>query len=485
MKLQEIVVGNTFPSKTNVKGRIEGKDFDDLVASIKEKGVLQPVLARRMKDDKGSNYIEVIAGNRRLEAARKAGLKFIPAQVVEMTDVEAREAQIIENLQREDIHPLDEGEQYRELIEESKYEIPAVAAKVGKEERYIKQRLFLTNLTEKSANAYRNGKFTDGHAVLMAKLSSNDQSAALKYVCDRWNTPSVKELKEWIEAEFYNILSFQPWLKDEEAMKAVGKCRECQPNTSSLFGDVKEGACTDLKCWKRKMGKYIDYRVEKEKESGGTLVKITKEYDYTSQKNKRGVLIRNNYEMLSTKKKHHCASAQKAIVAEDKDLGTIVWICADPECKEHGKNHSSYELTPKEIAKRKEERKKELDKEKEKKEKEAKEMSSILALIKDPILKSGSGMLDIILDLVLVRNGEQYTKPVCHRHRWEAVKVGRKGWGMNSSKVTMFSDWEKTIRENYAKLTEDGKFRLIIEIMLETAWDEPKKRIIGMIKSLK
>src|ERR1039457_5106951 len=115
MNLQNLKVAECHESATNPRGKdFEGKQFDELVASIKEKGVLVPVLARKTSSSARSAVCEVIAGNRRLRAAVKAGLKEIPAQVVEMMDDEAREAQIVENLQREDVHPLEEGEAYRQ-----------------------------------------------------------------------------------------------------------------------------------------------------------------------------------------------------------------------------------------------------------------------------------------------------------------------------------------------------------------------------------
>ena len=186
MKLQLIKVTLAYESDTNPRGKkFEGPSFDDLVASIKEKGVLVPVIAR--PKEKGGKSFEIVAGNRRFRAAGLAGLKEIPARVEELSDDEAREVQIIENLQREDVHPLEEGEAYHKIIEESKYEIAAIAAKVGKSETYVRQRLFLTNLSEKSAKAYRKGDITDGHAVLIAKLSPNDQIEAVKFASDEWD----------------------------------------------------------------------------------------------------------------------------------------------------------------------------------------------------------------------------------------------------------------------------------------------------------
>src|SRR2546421_11245199 len=103
--LHAIKISLAYESDTNPRGsRFEGATFDELVASIKEKGVLVPVLARPRK--KGAQEFEIIAGNRRFRAAQIAGLAEIPANVQELTDIEAREAQIVENLQRADVHPL-------------------------------------------------------------------------------------------------------------------------------------------------------------------------------------------------------------------------------------------------------------------------------------------------------------------------------------------------------------------------------------------
>jgi len=125
MKLQNIKITHCYESPTNPRGlEIRRPAFQELVASVREKGVLMPVLARPQKDK-----FEIVAGNRRLRAAKVAGLTEIPARIEEMTDIEVREAQIVENLQRADVHPLEEGMAYRKLIEESGYDVAAVGRK--------------------------------------------------------------------------------------------------------------------------------------------------------------------------------------------------------------------------------------------------------------------------------------------------------------------------------------------------------------------
>lgn len=463
MKLENIKVAMAYESATNPRGKdFEGNAFDDLVASVKEKGVLVPVIARPNK--KGDKQFEIVAGNRRFRAAKTVGLKEIPARVEEMTDEQAREVQIIENLQREDVHPIEEGKSYRQLMEKSKYDIATIAAKVGKSESYIKQRLYLTNLTDKSAKFYRTGKMTDGHAVLIARLSENDQTAAIKFIADEWDMPTVKDLKGWIDDTFYNQLENQPWLNSKEENAAVGPCKECQPNRNSLFGEVKDGACTDLKCWNRKMTKYVDYKISQNPE----LVKVCKEYGMPDNKD---VLSLSNYEMLSTNKKKQCDSAKQGIVAEGKDRGTIIYICADPKCKTHGSQVTPYAKSPEE----KEQRKKEQEKALKEKGKEDKKLLAVLDNIKYPVTEHG---LDVLLELVLKKYRQETLRDVAKRHKWEPVKDE---CDMGDGKISMRSNWGKTVRQQVSiSLAYEQKFRLIIEIMLEEIWE--KKEIIKLIE---
>jgi ParB family transcriptional regulator, chromosome partitioning protein len=237
MNLRTIKVVEAKPSETNVKGRDRGPAFEELVASVKEKGVLSPVLVRPIsaKDAKW----EVVAGNRRLAAARKAGLEEIPAVVREMTDIEAREAQIVENLQRENIHPLDEGEAYRALIEESGYEIKAVAAKVGKSERYVRSRLVLTNLIAKAAKAFREDAIHAGHAELISRLDHKDQEQALEYVLD--GDADMDDLRRWIQRSTFAALAANPPWTGDEIAAALEDCEECPQKGVNLFGDKAPG----------------------------------------------------------------------------------------------------------------------------------------------------------------------------------------------------------------------------------------------------
>jgi ParB/RepB/Spo0J family partition protein len=454
MKLEQIKVADAYQSDTNPRGTdFSGPAFDDLVASVKEKGVLVPIIVRPKK--KGAKLYEVIAGNRRFKAAQTVGLQEIPARIEELNDDEASEVQIIENLQREDVHPIEEGESYRRLVEQSHYEVASIAAKVGKSESYVRQRLFLTNLNKKAAEQYRKGKFTDGHAVLIAKLSQGDQDKVLNHFGAEWPAWSVSEVKNWIKQNIYDSLDYQPWLKDEEVMEAVGPCQECPPNNATLFGERKEGACTSLKCWNRKMKLYINYVAEKE----NTLLKVSKEYGTPETK---GVIGRSDYQALSTKKKTHCEYAEKAVVAEGPDQGTVIWVCADKRCKEHGDQHTSYKLSSEE----KEARKKERAREEAKKAKDDQKLLGVLAGIQWPM---DDKTLDVLVDVTIERSGRDVARIIAKRHQWEVKRTDNR------------VDYDLTVRERMAVMTSQEKVQYLTEMLLQCVWEEPRKKALNTL----
>jgi ParB family chromosome partitioning protein len=438
-EFQNIGVGSIAASKTNPRGaEFTGPAFEDLVASIKEKGIFVPVIVRPA----GKGY-EIVAGSRRLAAAKRLKLKEIPASIRELSDAEAQEVQIIENLQREDVHPLEEGQAYRKLVEESHYEVPSIAAKVGKSESYVRQRIFLTRLEPAVQTAYRAGnKVQDGHALLIAKLSPIDQISALKHINSYWRPIAVSELKSHIDAEFYHPLEHQPWLKDAAAMAAVGPCKECPPSVPSLFGAVKEGACTDKKCWRRKMERYISWKKEKNPD----LVLISKQYHYTDKESTGKVLYSNQYEKIGPKNK--CQHSVMGLVASGEGVGSQIRICVAPECKIHGKRHSATAVSPEDKAKREKEIATEKAKEEKRRQAEYQFIADGLKKIKWPMTKK---TLDVLFELAL--NSDHDLEKVCDRRAIQSDKDGDR-------------DEEKEIRKAAAKMSDGDKLALVVEVML-------------------
>ena len=122
-------------SATNPRKRFDPKSLEELAASFKTQGILAPLLVRELEKSK----YEVIAGARRFRAAKLAELENLPVRVVKLTDAEAIEAQCVENLQREDIHPLEEALGFKSLLElgEPAYTIATIASRAGKSEAYV------------------------------------------------------------------------------------------------------------------------------------------------------------------------------------------------------------------------------------------------------------------------------------------------------------------------------------------------------------
>ena len=148
------------------------KEFDDdaiaeLSLSIKEKGVLQPLIVRRV----GTGY-EIIAGERRWRAAQKAGVTKVPIIIKEATDSEALELALIENLQRQDLNPIEEAGGYRRLIEDFGLTHEEVAARIGKDRSTITNQLRLLKLPEEAQKALVEGEITAGHARAILSLGS-------------------------------------------------------------------------------------------------------------------------------------------------------------------------------------------------------------------------------------------------------------------------------------------------------------------------
>jgi ParB family chromosome partitioning protein len=445
MNLQSIVVADCQQSTTNIQGRTAGKAFNELVESVKSKGVLVPVLARALK---GGRF-EVIAGNRRLAAAIIAKHENIPAHVVVMNDTEAREAQIVENLQREDIHPLDEGKLYRKLIEEAKYDTISISAKVGKPEPYVKQRLFLTNLELKPAEAYRSGKILDGHAVLIARLSAGDQLKAL-VEATRWGI-TVKDLKEWIEEQIYSPLEKQPWLKSPEA--PVGKCVECKPNRMSLFGDVKEGACTDLKCWSRKLAAYVAWRGK-----AGKLVRVSDEYGDVA----KGVLSKSKFIQVPKSGKNRCKFAQGAIVVEGGDICAEFDVCINEKCPTHRRLRSEYgNITPEEQEKRQEERKKEIEKAKKDKADLLVRLNKALKKVKWPLDEK---QFEALMELVFETIGVSVWRSIAKRHVFEVKKI-KQEWGGDTYQ------YDVAVKAAAKSMNKTEKLSLVFEMLADTGYE--------------
>ncbi len=168
-------------------------DLDDLTASVREKGVVQPILVRPVEGAVDS--YEIVAGERRWRAAQKAGLHDVPVVVRELSDKEALELAIVENVQRQDLNALEEAVGYQQLIDGYGYSQSALAEVIGKSRPHIANTLRLLKLPDEVQAYLRDGKLTAGHARALVTLE-NPAAAARRIVEAGLNVRDVEKLDE-------------------------------------------------------------------------------------------------------------------------------------------------------------------------------------------------------------------------------------------------------------------------------------------------
>ncbi len=341
-------------SKTNPRRVFDETSLKELAASIRNQGVLSPLLVRPLTE----NGFEIVAGARRYRAAQMAEAVTVPVRIKQMSDAEVLEAQLVENLIRAEIHPMEEAEGFARLLalEEPKYSIEQIAAKVGKHPSFVASRLKLVDLVPAAVDAFYANEIGVGHALLLAKLPADQQqqalSACFKEVYNGSQSAArillpVRNLQFWIETNVLLILKDAPFDKrDAQLVSTAGSCADCPKRTGHnklLFGDDlgKQGdQCTDPRCYNAKLAAHVAKAVA----AKPNLVQISTAYG--GQKEGSPVLPRNKYTAIRddkpTKKEDAqrpefkvCKFATEAIITEGSDIGTIQKVCANPECPIH------------------------------------------------------------------------------------------------------------------------------------------------------
>jgi ParB/RepB/Spo0J family partition protein len=199
--LQQVSVSDLMPSPFNPRKDFDKETLAELVESIREQGILTPLLVREAPTNGASDRYEIVAGERRYRAAKSAGLKAVPCIVRPMTDQEAREAQIIENLQRKDITALEEAQGFKAVLAlgvpltkilkdegtraEAKGGVEHLAKAIGKSPRYVYARLKLLELADPVKKALEVGEIEASHAQELVPLKPEQQKEMLKRIKDQ------------------------------------------------------------------------------------------------------------------------------------------------------------------------------------------------------------------------------------------------------------------------------------------------------------
>ena len=366
-----IALEDLHESAWNPRKHFPQAPLESLAQSMREVGVLAPLLVRPRP---GGGY-EIASGHRRRRAAALAKLTHVPAIVKQLTDEQLLDILTIENLQREDVHPLDEAEGYRIRMKETKASVEAVSARIGKSVSYIYQRLKLAEMTPKAKEAFLADEISAGHAILLARLQPKDQAEALKNIFDvdgygymrrmRGEGPrtpcSVRALAHWIEENIHLDLSGAAWKKDDATLVPdAGPCTTCPKRTGfapDLFPDVaKKDTCTDRSCYQAKAKAFIARKLADAEKAGEKVAQISTNPHYMARKKETGLLYENQYVEA---KAGSCPHVRKAIIVEGRGLGQAKTICSDRSCKEHaGRHHSTgggdpYARQQKEAARKK------------------------------------------------------------------------------------------------------------------------------------
>jgi ParB family chromosome partitioning protein len=166
----QLSISDLTPNKYQPRKNFDEVSLDDLTNSIKERGIIQPIIVRVSKDD-NSKY-EIIAGERRWLAAQKAGLHNVPVVVTEADDLKSLEFAIVENVQRHDLNPLEEAQGYKRLIEEFSYDQDKVSKFIGKSRSYITNSLRILTLPKDVIKLIETRKLTTGHAKILVGLEN-------------------------------------------------------------------------------------------------------------------------------------------------------------------------------------------------------------------------------------------------------------------------------------------------------------------------
>jgi ParB family chromosome partitioning protein len=330
---ESLELSSLIESKRNSRKVFDAKAQADLTESIKRYGVLSPLIVRPVGN---AGKYEIIAGARRFRASGEAGLKEVPCRVVKVENDTALEVIVVDNLQRENVHPLEEAESFHELLDLSNGDMEGLCNTVGKKPAYVAKRLALVKLLDKGKKMYLAGKMGEGHAMLLARLQPNDQKEAIEFLENE--DTSVNRLREWIESELMLEVAKAPWDKGDASLVAkAGPCTTCPKRTSvakELFDDIKAGdRCTDGACFKLKMQAHITNLEKSLKGAGNKVYGI---YESYRQKAEQGALLQGHWRELK-KKTEFCERAAIGIYIDGSRAGHFIDICPVPDnCKIHG-----------------------------------------------------------------------------------------------------------------------------------------------------
>lgn len=222
LAIEQMAIADLKEHPDNPRKHFDQHVLEEMAASIRQVGVMVPLLVRNQ-----GPRAQILAGARRFRAAQLAGLKTVPCIVRNLNDEAALELMVLDNLQRADLHPLEEAAGFQQLMSVARYDVARVAERVGRSVKYVYDRVKLLELVPEVKKIFNEGLITAGHAILLARLKPADQKRAITVDVDNYSkqqalftdeysiggdepdrkdnpfaglkTRSVRELQAWID----------------------------------------------------------------------------------------------------------------------------------------------------------------------------------------------------------------------------------------------------------------------------------------------
>ena len=203
----KISISSIIPNKYQPRKNFDKNSLEELTASIRERGIIQPIIVRASEDS--NDKYELIAGERRWQAAQNAGLHEVPAVILNVDNLKSLEFAIVENVQRKDLNPIEEAEGYQRLINEFNYDQDKVAKFIGKSRAHISNCIRLLSLPAKVIEHIINDKISPGHAKILVGLD-NSELLAEKIIKKKLSVRQAEALARLVKSNKSSIKSKDP-----------------------------------------------------------------------------------------------------------------------------------------------------------------------------------------------------------------------------------------------------------------------------------
>ena len=203
----KVSISSIIPNKYQPRKNFDKNSLEELTTSIRERGIIQPIIVRPSEDS--DNKYELIAGERRWQAAQNAGLHEVPAVILNVDNLKSLEFAIVENVQRKDLNPIEEAEGYQRLINEFNYDQDKVAKFIGKSRAHISNCIRLLSLPAKVIEHIINDKISPGHAKVLVGLD-NSELLAEKIIKKKLSVRQAEALARLVKSNKSSIKSKDP-----------------------------------------------------------------------------------------------------------------------------------------------------------------------------------------------------------------------------------------------------------------------------------